>query len=210
MTVRSYLERLGRAHGFTLDELRANQNGTLHPAQLARGRRRGLFGVIVLAALGLLALAAGSAGAYAFHDSLGPAPSDTDINAAYAIAASGLLLASILLLCAGVGLTRQRARHAAFVRGAIETVEAPVEKIHVRGRGIPDRYIFRFDRRSYDTSKELWNLLTQGATYRFHCVADQLLSFAPVFEDAVDRAEYEHEVEQFELTRRIEPSGRID
>ena len=41
MSTGDYLEQLGRAHGFTVDELRSNLQGVLHPAQSARLRRKG-------------------------------------------------------------------------------------------------------------------------------------------------------------------------
>ncbi len=43
-----YLEQLGQAYGFTLDELQANRIGLVHPVQLARGSRAGFVEIIML------------------------------------------------------------------------------------------------------------------------------------------------------------------
>lgn len=181
MSTNDYLEQLGRAHGFTLDELRANRAGALHPAQLARGLRAGKVGVTTLVVLGVLALCGGLGGAYAFHDSLGATPSDTDLNGVYAIAGAGVAFAFAFLFGAWKSRSRQRTRQAAFARQRVDVLEGPVQKTHIRGRrGIQDRYYLRVGHRSFETFEPLWELLTQGATYRLHCVHDQLLSLEPV------------------------------
>ncbi len=179
MSTDTYLEQLGREHGFTLAELEANRQGALHPAQLARGTRKGLASVVVLTVLGFLALGGGLVGAYVFYDGLGPDPSSVDLNAVYVTGGAGVVLALIFFVGAGTSFVRRRARKAAFVRGRIDVLEGPLNKVHIRGRGFASQYIFRVGGRSFRTSEKLWELLTQGAHYRLYCVADQLLSFAP-------------------------------
>jgi hypothetical protein len=186
MSTTRYLEQLGRQHGFTLDELEANRQGTVHPGQLARGLHKGLASIVVLATLGLLVLAAGLVGAYAFYEELGPDPSRVDVNAAYAIAGAGVFLGLVFFVCAGISVARRRARKAAFVTGRIEVLEGALDKIHFGGTA--SEFRFRVGGRSFSTSPRVWELLTQGATYRLYCVADQLLSFEPVVAESVRAA----------------------
>ena len=186
MSTTPYLEQLGRQHGFTLDELEANRRGALHPGQLARGLRKGLVSIVVLATLGLLALGSGLVGAYAFYEELGPDPSRVDVNAAYAIAGAGVFLGLVFFVCAGISVARRRARKAAFVAGRIEVLEGALDKIRIGGTA--GAFHFRVGGRSFSTSPTLWELLTQGANYRLYCVADQLLSFEPVVAENVRAA----------------------
>ena len=134
MSTDAYLEQLGREHGFTLAELEANRQGALHPAQLARGTRKGLAAVVVSTVLGFLALGSGLVGAYVFYDGLGPDPSSVDLNAVYATGGAGVVLALIFFVGAGTSFVRRRARKAAFMRGRIDVLEGPMDKIHIRGR----------------------------------------------------------------------------
>jgi hypothetical protein len=180
MNTTPYLEQLGRHHGFTLDELEANRRGALHPAQFARGLRKGLVSIIVLATLGLLALGTGMAGAYAFYRDLGPDPSRVDVNAAYAIAGAGVFLGLVFFVCAGISVARRGARKAAFLAGRIEVLEGALDKTRIIGGGGPGEFRFRVAGRSFPTGPAVWELLTQGAKYRLYCIADQLLSFEPV------------------------------
>jgi len=179
MSTSTYLEQLGREHGFTLAELEANRQGALHPAQIAKGTRKGLASIVVLTVFGALSLGGGLIGAYAFYDGLGPEPSSVDLNAVYAIAGAGVVLALLFFVGARRTFVRRRARTAAFVSARIDVLEGPLNKVHVSGRGVPDQYTFRVGGRSFHTSEKLWELLTQGAHYTCYCVADQLLSFAP-------------------------------
>ena len=75
------------------------------------------------------------------------------------------------------GHLRRCKRIAAFVSGRIEVLEGPLDKQVVRGNG--DSHAFRVCGRSFHTSRQPWELLTQGAVYRLHCVDDVLLSLAP-------------------------------
>jgi len=202
-----YVAQLGREHGFTVDEWRANLAGQVHPAQVARGKRQGLVGVVVLDLLGTLALAGGLGGAMAFRDSLGPDPSGVDLNAVKAIAGVGVLLAIACFAGAVRGLLRWRARKAAFERGVVDVLEGPLQKVEVRGNAA--HCYFAVKGRRFDTTRALWELLTQGAAYRLHCVADQLLSFAPVQEDPMERAEYDRVLAEFERSLNIKPSKLV-
>ena len=186
MSTTPYLEQLGRQYGFTLDELEANRRGALHPEQLARGLRKGLVSIVVLATLGLLALGIGLVGAHTFYEGLGPDPSRVDVNAAYAIAGAGVSLGLVLLVCAGISVARRRARKAAFAVGRIEVLEGALDKIRIGGT--TRAFHFRVGGRSFSTLSTVWELLTQGANYRLYCVADQLLSFEPVVAENVRAA----------------------
>jgi hypothetical protein len=233
MSTTPYLEQLGRQHGFTLDELEANRRGALHPGQLARGVRKGMVSIVVLATLGLLALGTGLVGAYAFYEGLGPDPSRVDVNAAYAIAGAGVFLGLVFFVCAGISVARRGARKAAFATGRIEVLEGALDKMHIIGGGTPSEYSFRVAGRSFPTLPAVWELLTQGANYRLYCVADQLLSFEPVVaeavpaavrqsagspcekelesvrtDDPVARAEYDRDLAHLDRTRNIKPSRR--
>jgi hypothetical protein len=188
MNTNTYLEQLGREHGFTLAELEANRQGALHPAQLARGTRKGIASLIVLAVLGVLALGGGLVGAYVFYDGLGPNPSSVDLNAVYAIGGAGVVFGLVFFVCARISFVRCRARKAAFVSARIDVLEGPMNKTHISGRGVPHQYIFRVGGRSFHTSEKLWELLTQGAHYRLYCVADQLLTFEPGSAESVSTA----------------------
>lgn len=209
MSARLHLEQLGRAFGLTLEELAANQRGELHPAQRARVRRQGLAALVVLLLLAGAALGGGLIGADALRASLGTQPSQSDLNAVTLIRWAGVLLA--LALCAGAASVsaRRRKRTAALAAGRIEVLEGPLDKRHISGRGIPDRHIVRVRDHSFDVPRALSDLLTQGATYRLYFVADQLLSFAPVLDDPLERAEYQRELAQFERTRNIGPSRLV-
>ncbi len=224
MSKPSYLEQLGRHHGFTLAELEANRQGALHPVQLGRGLRKGLVTVAVLTVLGVVALGAGVVGAYVFYDSLGPDPSRVDLNAVYAIVGAGAVLALVFFICARISLVRRRARKAAFVSGRLDVLERPMHKTFISGTA--SQWIFRVAGRSFHVSRPLWELLTQGAHYRLYSVADQLLSFEPAVapggsdtpvslptksvDDPVERAEYERELEHQARTHRIKPSRFVE
>lgn len=203
-----YLERLGRAHGFSVDELRSNLQGTLHPAQSARLRRKGRIAAVVLAVLGLLALAGGILGGDAYQGSY--MASDTTIKEATQIRWAGVTLGGFFLLCAGVSVRRRRRRNARYALGQVEVEQGPLHKVHVQGRGgVPDRYRFRVGGRAFDTLETGWDLLTEGAIYRMHCIGDELLSLVPVPYDLAARDEALREREQFERTRHIKPSRLV-
>jgi hypothetical protein len=203
-----YLGQLGQAHGFTLEELRANQAGVLHPAQLARGRRQGRFGIAVFVALGVLALVAGMGGAWLYLDSfhLYP-PTRTDYNAMVAIAGAGDLVALAFFVAAWRSGRRRRARLAAFEQGRIDVVEGPLDKVHVGGS--QGYTTFRVRDRRFGASRRLFELLTQGAAYRLYLVDDQLLSLAPAGDDPNQRDEYERELAKFVASLQVPPSKSV-
>lgn len=173
----SYLEQLGRAHGFTLAELDANRRGEIHARQMARGTRKGRVSVMVQALFGFLALGGGLVGAYLVREELGPKPSD--LNAVYAVGGVGVLVSLVFLYWAALSFSLRRARKAAFRSGRIVVCEGPLDKVYIEGRGLPSQNIFRVGGSSFHTSSALWELLTQGANYRLYLVFDQLLSFEP-------------------------------
>jgi len=203
-----YLDQLGRAHGFTVDELRSNLQGVLHPTQVKRLRRRGRVAAVVLFLLGLSFLAAGIWGADAYQGSY--MPSDTTLKEATQIRWAGVALGSTFLLCGAASVYRRRKRNARYALGQVDVEQGPLHKIHVQGRGgVQDRYRFRVGNRAFDTLEHGWELLTQGAIYRMHCVGDQFLSLVPVPYDLAGRDEFIREQEQLERTRHVKPSRRV-
>lgn len=203
-----HLEQLGRAHGFSVDELRSNLQGVLHPAQLARLRRRGRIAAIVLAVLGLACLVGGILGADEYQGSY--MPSETTIREATQIRWAGVTLGGFFLLCAGISVYRRRKRNARYALGQVEVEQGPLHKIHVQGRGgAQDRYRFRVGGRAFDTLEAGWELLTEGAIYRMHCAGDELLSLIPVPYDLAGRDQLAREQEHFERTRHIKPSRLV-
>ncbi len=210
MSLSAYLEQLGRAHGFTPEELQANRCGELHPAQRLRGMRVGRVGFVVNLLLGTLALCGGLVGAWLFLGSLGDSPSQSNLDAVVLIAVAGLLLALPFYIGAIVTRMKGGRRRQAFLAGQIEVIEGPMQKLQVVGRGgMRSRHLFQVGPRRFDTLPPVWNLLTQGAAYRLYLVHDQLLSLEPVLPDAQESAEYQRELEHAERIRHIKPSGLV-
>lgn len=210
MSLAAHLEALGRAHGFTREQLEANRRGELHPSQRGRGLRRGRVAVVAWAMLCVLALAGGLGGALRFRQSLGDPPSSSDANAVVLIALAGALLALGCLAAAVSAWRRRRRRRAAFLAGRLQVVEGPMDAIRIVGRGgMPGRHLFRVGGHHVDVRAPLWALLTQGATYRLYLVDGELLSFEPVPPDALERAEYERELAHAGRTQGIRPSGLV-
>ena len=203
-----YLDQLGRAHGFSVDELRCNLEGDLHPTQLARLRRQGRIAAVVLFVLGMLFLAGGILGADAYQGSY--MPSDSTLKEATQIRWAGVTLGGFFLLCAGISVYRRGRRNARYALGRVDVEQGPLHKIHVQGRGgVQDRYRFRVGNRAFDTLAPGWELLTEGAIYRMHCAGDHLLSLIPVPYDLAGRDELAREQEHFERTRNIKPSRLV-
>lgn len=208
MSTGDYLEQLGRAHGFSVDELRSNLQGVLHPTQLARLQRQGRTAAVVLVILGLLFLAGGILGAAAYLDSL--TPSSSNLKEATQIRWAGVSFGVFFLLCAGISVSRRRKRNARLALGHLDVEQGPLHKIYVQGRGgIQDRYRFRVGRRAFDTLQDGWELLTEGAIYRMHCVGKEFLSLVPVPYDFAGRDALAREQEHFERTRHIKPSKLV-
>lgn len=203
-----YLEQLGRAHGFTVDELRSNLQGVLHPTQSARLQRKGRVAAVVLLVLGILSLVGGILGADAYQGSY--AASEWTLKEAAQIRWAGVTLGVFFLLCAATSVYRRRKRNAVYALGRVEVEQGPLHKIHVQGRGgVQDRYRFRVGGRAFDTLELGWELLTEGAIYRMHCAGGQFLSLIPVPYDLAGRDEFLREQEQFERTRNIKPSRLV-
>lgn len=175
----AYLQQLAKAHGFTLEQLAANRARHVHPAQVARGRNSGVVSGVVLVVLSILIFAGGVGGALLLYDDLRPPVSQVDMNGVFALAGGGVVVA--LGLGAGaiatfVGVGRRRG---AYARGAIGAVDGPVHKLHVRRRRGGDTYRLHIGGRSFDVSRDLWEIVTQGARYRGYFVAEDLLSIEP-------------------------------
>ena len=172
-----YLDQLGRAHGFTKDELEANRAGVVHPAQLARSQRGSLAGPAFWVVFVALVLGGGLGGAWVFVEDSSPL-SRVDRNALIAIlvaTAVGTLGFSAL----GLRSVRSAAsRRAAFRAAPVTVLEGPVSKGHVSGSA----RLFWFDLQGkrFFLSNDTWELVTHGATYRCYLVAGQLMTFEPV------------------------------
>lgn len=172
-----YLDQLGRAHGFTKDELEANRAGVVHSAQLARSQRGSLAGPVFWVVFVALVLFGGLGGAWVFVEDSSPL-SRVDRNALIAIlvaTAVGTLGFSAL----GLRSVRSAAsRRAAFRAAPVTVLEGPVSKGHVSGSA----RLFWFDLggKRFFLSNDTWELVTHGATYRCYLVAGQLMTFEPV------------------------------
>lgn len=173
-----YLDQLGRAHGFTKDELEANRAGVLHPAQLARSQRGSLAGPVFWVVFVALVLVGGLGGAWVFVDDSGSSLSRVDRNALIAIlvaTAGGTLGFSAL----GLRSVRSAAqRRAAFRAAPVTVLEGAVSKGHVYGTG--QAFWFDLGGRRFFLSHDAWELVTHGATYRCYLVAGQLMTFEPL------------------------------
>jgi hypothetical protein len=176
-----YLDQLARAHGFTLEALMANRAGHVHPTQRVQGGKKGIGLAVFLFVLALLLLGAGIGGAAVFYDDLRPPISDTDMNAVYAMAGGGVVLALAAVVGGIVTVLRVGQRRGAYQRGALEALEGPIAKTVIRGkRGVPDVFRYQIGGRTFDfVPRAGWELVTHGARYRVYCVAGDLLSLEP-------------------------------
>lgn len=178
--LQDYLLQLGRAYGFTLDQLEANRAGLIHPAQLARGRASGVARGAMLLILAIAALSGGAAGASALHDELRPPISQVDMNGVYALVAAGVLVAITLGAAALATLLGVRQRRGIYARGELCVVEGPAHKIHIHRRGgAGDTRLCRVGDRTFPTQRSAWDLITQGAQYRAYFAGSDLLSIEP-------------------------------
>jgi hypothetical protein len=174
-----YVDQLAKAHGFTMEELAANRARQIHAAQIARARGKGTVSGVVLVILSLLALAGGVGGALLLHADLRPPVSQVDMNGVYMLAGGGVVVA--LGLAAGalatfVGVSRRRG---AYARNEIAAVDGPAQKLHVR-RGSNNWYRCTFSGRTFEVSREAFELVNQGLRYRVYFVRDELLSLEPI------------------------------
>ena len=172
-----YLDQLGRAHGFTKEELEANRAGVVHPAQLARSQRGSLRGPAFWIVFVALVLCGGLGGAWVFVEDSSPL-SRVDRNALIAMlvaTAVGTLGFSAL----GLRSVRSAARRRTAFRAAPVTVlEGSVSKGHVSGSA--RMFWFDLGGKRFFLTNVTWELVTHGATYRCYVVAGQLMAFEPV------------------------------
>ncbi len=177
---RAYLQELGAAHGFTLEELGLNREGRVHPAQMSRGRSSGIGGSVFAVLLGLVFAAAGVGGAlYLFDDYQRPI-SDTDMNGIYALGGGGIVLCALFIGGAVLGFRKVARRRSAYERGPV-LAEGTLRKVHIDGRGgIPSQWRYVIGGATFQVSKRAWALTTQGAQYRAYHVAGDLLSIEPL------------------------------
>lgn len=173
-----YLEQLGRAHGFTKEELEANRAGVIHPSQLARSQRGAVRGPVLWSLFVAAILLGGLGGAYAFVDGSSSPLSRVDRNALIAIlGATGL--GGVLFAWAGISSVRRAARHReAFRTGAVTVVEGLVAKGGVRGNA--STFWLDLGGKRFFVGRHTWQLVTHGATYRGYVIAGQMVTFEPV------------------------------
>ncbi len=177
---RAYLQELGAAHGFTLEELGLNREGRVHPAQVSRGRSSGIGGSAFAVVLGLVFAAAGVGGAVYLYDDYQKPISDTDMNGIYALGVGGMVLCMLFMGGAVLGFRKVAQRRSAYERGPI-LVEGPLRKVHIDGRGgVPSQWRYVIGGVTFQVSQRAWSFTTQGAQYRAYHVAGDLLSIEPL------------------------------
>lgn len=173
-----YLDQLGKAHGFTKDELEANRSGVVHPAQLARSQRGTIAGPLFWVGFVGAILIGGLGGAYAFVDGSSSPLSRVDRNALIAILGA-TTLATLLFSWAGISSVRRAARRReAFRAGTVTVVEGLVAKGSVRGSA--STYWLDLGGQRFSVGRSTWELVTHGATYRGYLIAGQMVTFEPV------------------------------
>lgn len=173
-----YLSQLGKAHGFSLEELEANRQGQVHPRQLAGAK--GLGGVIAAFVFTLLSSAGGSIGASLYYDDVRKPLERLDRNALIGIVGATVLVTLFFFAIFVSAVRGRRRRVAAFARGAVEVLSGPVVKSGVEGRGgAASSWYLGFGGRRFPVLRDTWELVTHGAAYRAYVVDDRLLSFEP-------------------------------
>lgn len=173
-----YLNQLGKAHGFTKEELDANRSGVVHPAQLARSQRGAISGPVFWVVFVAAILVGGLGGAYVFVDGSSSPLSRVDRNALIAILGA-TTLATLLFSWAGISSVRRAARQReAFRAGTVTVVEGLVARGAVRGQHA--RFWLDLGGQRFSVGRSTWELVTHGATYRGCLIAGQLVTFEPV------------------------------
>lgn len=173
-----YLDQLGKAHGFTLEELEHNRAGRLHPRQVQRAKGRG--GPIAGAIVTVLCGVGGSVGALLYYDDVRKPLERLDRNALIAIIGATVVVTSFFLAVTISSFRARTRRVAAFEAGQLATLTAKVMKSAVRGhRGAPSSYFLTFGDQRFSVTRDTWELVTHAATYRAFAVGAQLLTFEP-------------------------------
>lgn len=173
-----YLDQLGRAHGFTKEELEANRAGVIHPSQLARARRGSVSGPVFWALFVTAILVGGLGGAWAFVDGSSAPLSRVDRNALIAILLATALGATTFAAIGVTSVRRSARRREAFRTGAVTVVEGLVAKGGVRGNA--STFWLDLGGKRFFVGRHTWQLVTHGATYRGYVIAGQMVTFEPV------------------------------
>jgi hypothetical protein len=176
----AYVEQLARTHGFTLEALMANRARQIHPSQIARGRSQGSGWVVFFFILSALLLIGGVGGAIVLYDDMRPPVSDVDMNAVYALAGGGLLLSAGFVAIAIATIAGIKKRRRIYSGGALECIEGPIGKAHIRLSRGNDIHRYLIGGRTFDVPRSGWELVTHGAHYRVFTVAGDLLSIEPM------------------------------
>lgn len=174
---------LARTFGFTSEQLDANRQGRLHPAQRARvaGQDGGVaVGFLIVAVLCAVAGIAG--GIYNYHDRMEPRFTNFAIPAGL-----GLALAGAFGVAHSHTLGERRARRAILGGDAPQVVEGAIAPWEIRGHGVPPSIGFTIGAHTFNSTRT-WNaLLTPGAIYRVYFVRDVVLSIEPLRTRGVDQ-----------------------
>jgi hypothetical protein len=177
----AYLQELGQAHGFSLEQLEMNRKSQIHPAQTARGRSSGVGGSVFAIVLGLLFAGGGVGGALLLHDDYAKPVSDIDMKGLYALGGGGIVLGVLFIGGALLGFRKVGRRRRAYERGPAQVAEGQVHKVHIQGRGgVPSQWRYVVGGVSFQVSQRAWELMTQGARYRAYHLAGDLLSIEPL------------------------------
>lgn len=174
-----YLAQLGKAHGFTLEELETNRQGKIHPRQLVSAK--GMGGVITAFIFTLLSGAGGSVGALLYYDDVRKPLERLDRNALIGIVGATVVVTLFFFAIFMSAVRGRRRRVAAFARGTVEVLTAPVVKSGVQGRGgAASSFYLTFGSRRFPVLRDTWELVTHGASYRAYVVDERLLSLEPM------------------------------
>jgi hypothetical protein len=180
MTREAYVEQLARAHGFTVEALMANRARQIHPSQSSRGRSQGTGWVVFFFIVAALLLVGGVGGAILLYDDMRPPISDVDMNGVYALAGGGIILSAGAVALAIATIAGIKKRRRIYSGGALECIEGPIGKMHIRVSRGNDIHRYMIGGRTFDVPRAGWELVTQGAHYRVFTVAGDLLSIEPM------------------------------
>lgn len=170
--------RLMREGEFSLEELEENRLGRLHPRQRSR-LRPGNFGFVSFLSLGLLFLAGGGAGAYAYYDMVRKPLERLDQNAITAILAGGVVLG-----LAAIGFSVSVLRDARRKRALIDAGSCIAWDIGFdftqEQLTFKDYFYVRRGDEQLQIGRQLARVMKPGGKYRVYIAAGSLISLEPL------------------------------
>ncbi len=173
------LEALAAAHGFTLEELAANRERRLSPAQRERGRVT--YGAVGCFSFGAVLMPASFiGGAWLLYDDYAKPVSALDMRGLMALGMGGVVLGVICAIVAVVSLVMLRRRRDAYEKGHVTVLEGPLQKVHVRHGRSADEFLYELHGRRFVVNEAGWTLVHGGARYRVYAMRSELLSLEPV------------------------------